>query len=196
MSEGGENSEPEDGEESEPEGGEAMSYSPPSSPDYRPSSPTMVEDKLIEELIPAGSLEDIKAEPMDSTGVEVVSVVPGLSQLREQVRSRDKKLKRAKAIIRSLQHNVAKRSQLKCKLSKLQDVIHDQQESFDFEISALRAQLLDLERGKAKMVDVANTLTVKSTRLSEECRLLNADLIRLKAVNLQFSHRFAARPQY
>ena len=156
----------------------------------------MVEDKLVEELITAGASEDIKEEPMDSTGVEVVSVSPGLSQLKAQVKSRNRKLSRARAIIRSLHHNVDKRGQLKRKLASLHDEMRDQQEAFDAEISALRVQLLELEQGKAKMVDVANTLNIKSTRLSEECRLLSADLVRLRDVYLQLAHCFAARPHY
>ena len=175
---------PSEGEGAMPEGEEAMSYSGLQALLSHPGGGQT-----------CGGADSFRLEGHQG-GADGLSVSPALAQLKVQVQSGDRKLTRAKAIIRSLGHNVDKRSLYKRKLAGLHVELRDQQSVFDTEIAALRAQLHELEKGKAKMVEAANKMNVKNIRLSQVIRHLHIDLGHLRAVNRQFAYRFAARPQY
>ena len=182
-----------EGEEAVSEGEEAMSYNSPSSPSYRPCSPTREEDQLVESLIPPPG---IKMEPMDSTNPQVLATKPSVTQLQRQLRSRDRKLVRARAFLSSLSHNVHRRILYRKELASLRTEFRDKQLIFDTEIAALRAQLAEMRKEKERMVSTNSQLTAKEIRLSQTIRQLHIDLGRMRHVNRSFAARFAARAQY
>ena len=172
---------------------ESVLYNRPSSPSYRPSSPTREPGYLVESLIPASS---IKVEPMDTTDAQVISVHPDVKQLLRELRSRDRKLIRARACLSSMAHNVHRRILYRREIASLRTVFRDKELISDTEIAALRAQLGQIQKEKECMSLANSRLISKQIRLSQTIRQLHITLGRMRQVNQSFAARFATRAQY
>ena len=172
---------------------EAIVYNRPGSPSYCPAEPIVEPRDWVESVAPAPA-STVKAEPMDTNDDQMVSTY--VRHLLKEIRSRDKKIYKARALLFSMADNLHRRVLYRRQLSGLRAVYKDKILIHQTEMAAMQAQL-GQARQQRECESLANSrLISKQIRLSQTIRQLHIALNKMRHANSMFAQRFAARAQY
>jgi hypothetical protein len=180
-------------EEAAAEREEAIVLNRPGSPSYCPAEPIVEHRDWVDQIAPAPT-STIKAEPMDTSDDQMVSTY--VRHLLKEIRSRDKKIYKARALLLSMADNLHRRKLYRRQLAGLRAVFKDKTLIHQTEMAAMQAQLAQ-SRQQRECESLANSrLISKQIRLSQTIRQLHIALNKMRHANSMFAQRFAARAQY
>ena len=180
-------------EEAVAEREETMVLNRPGSPSYRPAEPTVEHRDWVDQVAPA-PVSTIKTEPMDTSDDQMVSTY--VRHLLKEIRSRDKKINKARALLLSMADNLYRRKLYRRQLVSLRAVFKDKTLIFQTQVAAMQAQLAQTKQQRESESLANSRLISKQIRLSQTIRQLHIALNKMRHANSMFAQRFAARAQY
>ena len=147
----------------------------------------------VDQVAPA-PVSTIKTEPMDTSDDQMVSTY--VRHLLKEIRSRDKKINKARALLLSMADNLYRRKLYRRQLVSLRAVFKDKTLIFQTEVAAMQAQLAQSKQLRESESLANSRLISKQIRLSQTIRGLHVALNKMRHANSMFAQRFAARAQY
>ena len=180
-------------EEAAAEREEAIVYNRPGSPSYCPAEPVVEPRDWVDQVAPAPT-SIVKAEPMDTSDDQMVSTY--VRHLLKEIRSRDKKIYKARALLLSMADNLHRRVLYRRQLSGLRAVFKDKNLIHRTEMAAMQAQLGQIKQQRESESLANSRLISKQIRLSQTIRQLHIALNKMRHANSMFAQRFAARAQF